>query len=253
MSRDRRQHAGSSSGRPSPAAAGATYLLMGRGRAIRVRGIVREACPSPQEGAVAAPAGQIDADSREAMRDLLRECAGRRAAGVGRRRRRLGLVSGFAFARASATKQEERERLAPWAARAGDSAGRLVHEAEHRLSHRLSARPRSHRPCPRLPATRIQDPGLRVPGERSLPQSPDPYDRGRPGRAHDRAGAASQRGPRRGDRAGPRPRPHALRPRRRGRARRAAWRTTAASTTIARACASSICSRIAIPTSAAST
>jgi dGTPase len=41
------------------------------------------------------------------------------------------LVSGFRFRTRERYEQEERERLAPWAACAGDSAGRLVPEPEH--------------------------------------------------------------------------------------------------------------------------
>lgn len=40
-------------------------------------------------------------------------------------------MSGFRFRTRERYEQEERERLAPWAARAGDSAGRLVPEPEH--------------------------------------------------------------------------------------------------------------------------
>jgi dGTPase len=40
-------------------------------------------------------------------------------------------VSGFRFRTRERYEQEERERLAPWAACAGDSAGRLVFEPEH--------------------------------------------------------------------------------------------------------------------------
>ncbi len=40
-------------------------------------------------------------------------------------------MSGFRFRTRERYEQEERERLAPWAARAGESAGRLVPEPEH--------------------------------------------------------------------------------------------------------------------------
>ena len=40
-------------------------------------------------------------------------------------------MSGFRFRTRERYEQEERERLAPWAARAGESAGRQVPEAEH--------------------------------------------------------------------------------------------------------------------------
>ena len=58
-----------------------------------------------------------------------------------------------------------------------------------------------------------------APGGRPLPHAADPHARGHADRAHRRAGAAPQRGPRRGDRARARPRPPAVRPHRRGGAR----------------------------------
>ena len=72
----------------------------------------------------------------------------------------------------------------------------------------------------------------------------DPHARGDADRAHRRARARAQRGPRRGDRPRPRPRPPAVRAHRRGRARRlpAPSASAAAFATTSTRCASSTCS-----------
>ena len=80
-----------------------------------------------------------------------------------------------------------------------------------------------------------------APGRRPLPDAAHAHARGVADRAHDREGAAPERGADRGHRARARPRPHAVRPRGRARAR-TSW-CPAASTTTSRACASSTCSR----------
>ena len=84
----------------------------------------------------------------------------------------------------------------------------------------VPARPRPHRPLQVLPPAQAQDPGLRRPRGRPLPDPADPHAGGLRDRPHRGPGAGPERGPDRGDRARPRPRPPALRPRRRGRARR---------------------------------
>ena len=151
--------------------------------------------------------------------------------------------------------QEEREAtlLAPWGMKQRREPRAALPGAGARAAHVLPARPRPHHPQLRVPAARVQDPGLRQPRGRPLPHPAHPHHRGRADRAHDRPGAAAQRGPRRVPRPRPRPRAHALRPLRRAGAERADARSTAASSTTARACGSSRCSRSAIPSSPAST
>ena len=96
--------------------------------------------------------------------------------------------------------------------------------ARQPAAHAVPARPRPDRPLQVLPPAQAQDPGLRRPRGRPLPDPAHPHARGLRDRPHRRPGAGAERGPDRGDRARPRPRPPALRPRRRGGARRGAAR-----------------------------
>ncbi len=185
-------------------------------RRARVFGVQRRADRPAKDRRRSADADRTGArrhrrrESREAMRDLLREAAEERV-GDERRGRQA-----WAGERREDTRSRKRSGSRPGRLCAGESAADAS-RARASLSHRLPARSRSDRARARVPAPRVQDPGLRPPRERPLPESTDAYDRGGTGRAHDRPDAAPERRPRRGDRARPRPRPHALRPR--GRAR----------------------------------
>ena len=106
-----------------------------------------------------------------------------------------------------------RRALLPGAARAPD-------EHDCGRAHAAAARPRPDRALQGVPPAQAQDAGVRLARGRPLPHAADPHARGHQHRAHGRAGAAAQRGPRRGDRPRPRPRPPAVRPHRRGGARR---------------------------------
>ena len=106
-------------------------------------------------------------------------------------------------------------------------------------AQRLPARPRPHHPFLGLPAPQAQDPGLRPPRGRPLPDPADPHPGGEPDRPGARPGARPRRGPRGGAGAQPRPRPHLLRAYRARTPWMPAWRTMAASTTTPRPCASS--------------
>ena len=79
-----------------------------------------------------------------------------------------------------------RERL-----RRRPSRGRLIAGAGLADAHRLSARPRPHRPFDRFSPPRPQDAGVRPSRGRPFPHPPDPYDRGRADRP--RAGPGARR------------------------------------------------------------
>src|SRR5690606_2000366 len=81
-----------------------------------------------------APGRALVRGRRGRDRDRVGRSPGQRAGGTGRVGRpegQSGQVAGFRHRTREQYEQEERERLAPWAACAGDSAGRLVAEPEH--------------------------------------------------------------------------------------------------------------------------
>ena len=131
------------------------------------------------------------------------------------------------------------------------SRGRRHREAAAARPQRVPARPRPHHPFHRVPAPRVQDPGLRQPRGRSLPHAPHAQPGGGADRALGRAQPAARRGPDRGDRARARPRPYAVRPHRPGRAERLHEALRRLRAQPADRCASWTCSSSATPRSTA--
>ena len=144
-----------------------------------------------------------------------------------------------------------RTSSSPSTRRASYPAERADRRARQPAAHAVPARPRPDRPLEVLPPAEAQDPGLRRPRGRPLPDPAQPHARGLRDRPHRRPRAGAERGPDRGDRARPRPRPPALRPRRRGDPRPlpARPRRAAASSTTSTRCGWSRCSSATAPAS----
>ena len=137
-----------------------------------------------------------------------------------RRRRCTRTLAAHCGRRAMNDVDGRAARWRPTRPTTSESRGRRFPESAAGVPRRVPARPRPHHPLQRLPAPRLQDPGVRQSRGRPVPHARHALDRGGADRALGRARAAPERDADRGDLPRARPRPHALRPRRPGRAER---------------------------------